>query len=61
MSINDNIIDLCDFIEKAKTISQLERFNKTPANSRNRTFILLIDREKAFDSVNRNILIRKLQ
>ena len=57
----NNIVDLIHVIQQAKQKEQRNRKEKIPVNKRQRTFVLFIDLKKAFDKVNRQHLLNKME
>ena len=60
-SIYTNLQDLSDFAQKAIEKAYSDRANNIRPSMRHGEYILLMDLEKAFDKVDRTILIQKLQ
>ena len=60
-SCDDNIADLAEVIQKAKDLEQQARQERVPNWRRTKTYILFIDLKKAFDMVQRPLLLEKLR
>lgn len=56
----NNIIDLCQFVTEAVTTASNDRRNKVPVKDGTLLYTLLIDLKKAFDQVDRQLLVTKL-
>ena len=60
-SCDDNIADLAEIIQKAKDLEQSSRAARVPNWRRLKTYVLFIDLKKAFDKVQRPLLLQKLR
>ena len=60
-SCDDNIADLAEVIQKAKDLEQSSRAARVPNWRRLKTYVLFIDLKKAFDKVQRPLLLQKLR
>ena len=60
-SCDDNLMDLAEIVQKAKDLERGARQARVPNWRRCKTFILFIDLKKAFDMVQRPLLLQKLR
>lgn len=56
----DNLIDVMDVMNQAKEVQQRYRTAKVAVAQRQKSFVLFVDFRKAFDRMNRRILIDKM-
>jgi hypothetical protein len=54
------MIEICNFINNAKDMEHQQRQQHTRVANRIPNYILLLDFERAFDTLNRSLLIQKL-
>ena len=55
-----NLYDLINFTNRAKATEQQYRADRVKVAERERSFLLFIDFRKAFDVVNRQMLLEKM-
>ena len=60
LSIYTNLVDICEFTRKAKEVALAQRRNKVRLQQRECHYLVFLDLEKAFDSVERQLLLTKL-